>query len=222
MADYLIMYGAPWLLQAENTKTKRALEQSTADKTKIYHLSVNFLRWWGRAMHVLSNYSNSPEVRCARIASSGPKSERDKENLKKAKELQRALKSGCLQYHELSDSQEKLLPLALRPAQENRASNPRFDTIPQATVLCNYPTPWTVAVTSTCSCEEAATTTECQTAVPTPWSTESKCCDRRESDNDQAMPTLCLPPGLSLQSSAERSLPVALSSRSPQEFTTQR
>ena len=177
-------------------------------------------------MHVLSNYSNSPEVRSARIASSAPKSERDKENLKKAKELQGALKSGCLQYYELSDSQEKLLSLALRPAQENRASNPGFDTTPQTTLLCNYPTQWTLAVTSNSSCEEAAATAACQTALPTPCSTESKAhaegCDRRKPDNDQVMSTLCLPPGLSLQFSAERSLPEALSSRSSQEFTTPR
>ena len=204
MAQYLIIHGAPWLLQADNQKTKRALERSSVDQTKIYHLSVNFLRWWGRAMHTLSNYSNSPEVVCARFASSARKSERDKKNAKRSKRLQRALESGTLQYHELSVSQQKLLPWAL---------------------LYNAPTPWTLALASTRACEESALTAQYQTAARTSRLTESKAHaeghDRMEPGDDHVMLTLCFPPGLSPQSSAKSLLPAELSSLSLQEITTQ-
>lgn len=209
MAHYLIMHGAPWLLQADNQKTKRALELPTADKTKIYHLGVNFLRWWGRAMHALNNYSNSYEVTCARVASSSQRSERDKTNIRRAKQLQRALQRGTLQYRELSVAQRKLLPLAL--PQENHARNRKFDTTQKISLLYNFSTPWTPALASTLASEEFARAAEDQTTTRTSCPT----------GDDHIMPTLYPPPGLSQQSSAERSLPAALSPRSLQESNTQ-
>ena len=219
MAEYLITKGAPWLLQAKNLKTKRALERTTADKTKIYHLGVNFLKWWGRAMHFLSNYSNSLEVRRARIASSVTMSEREKRNSKQAKDLHRALKSGSLQYHELTDSQEKLLLefLALRFAQECLARNPMLDAILQM--------PWpdspfmsrTSALTAARSCAEAVTPVEGQTGFPMLCSME---CGEGEICHQQDMPTLCPPPGLNIQASTVSALPEALLPSLPQVPST--
>ena len=220
-----MMYGAPWLLQNNNTKTKRALELSTVDKTKLYHLSANFLRWWGHALHTLLKYGNSLEVNCARMASSTPKSERDKRNLRRAKQLRGDLKSGSLQYYELSESQEKLLPLALR--QENFSRNPKFDTMSKTSLPCNSSMQWALALTPTGPCGEAALTTLCPThvALPTSWAAELQTyeegCDSRGLANEQVMPTLCFPPGLGIHSSTESPSPAPLSLRSSQELSTQ-
>ena len=162
-------------------------------------------------MHALSNYSNSYEVTCARFASSAQRSERDKENIRRAKKLQRALQSGSLQYRELSVAQQKLLPLAL--LQENHAWNSKFDITQKNSLLYNFSTPWTPALASTLASEEFAPAAEFQTITEARY--------RREPGDDHVMPTLCPPPGLSQQSSAERSLPAALSPRSLQESNTQ-
>ena len=215
MANYLITHGAPWLLQTENQLTKRALQLPTADKSKIHHLCVDFLKWWGRAMHTLSHYNNSHEVKCARIASAAPRFEKERKHrtkVQRAKQLHRDLQNGSRQYSELSKSQEKLLALALW--QENRESNPGCDTTPQLPWICNPFTSWTLAF---------AWTEACQT--PTPWPVEPKTYAVDGDGNtpcvDQALSTPCFPPGLNLQSFEERPLSAAIALQSPQEFDTQ-
>ena len=223
MADYLITYGAPWLLQAENCKTKRALELSTAEKAKIYHLGVNFLRWWGTAMRALSNHNNSLEVRSARAASLVPTSTRDKQQLRKATQLLRALKNGSRNYCELSATEEKLLPLAW--SREKNARELKFKTSPNISVLYNWSSLWSSAVASTGACQGAALTLGHQIDVRTLWPTESDAhaedCDGKDSSGEQGMPKLCSPPGLSRQASTEHFPQDTLAALLPQETSTQ-
>ena len=62
LAEIILIHGVPSVLQSQNEETLESLSRPTAEAQDIRGFILDFLEWWGHALHCLDGYSNSSEV----------------------------------------------------------------------------------------------------------------------------------------------------------------
>ena len=60
LAEIILIYGVPSILQANNATRWRVLSHSTAEREDLGEFTREFLGWWGCALQCLDSYSRTP------------------------------------------------------------------------------------------------------------------------------------------------------------------